>query len=169
MKKTCLLFFSFLLFTVFSLTAQSAGKIDQILGAENLSKGQACYLLGTFSGKLSEDISFQAAFEHYKDLKMFKDDSAGDDVRLDEFADLILRNIELPKSFWYVITKSPYYALRHLKRMDLILAHKASSSSIKTADALNLLSKLSQLAEEEPEAKAESETDSSEGEENEEN
>ncbi len=145
MKKTYLLFFSLLLFAVFSLTSQSAGKIDKILETENLSKGQACYLLGSFSGELDDTVSFEEAFNHYKDLKMFKDDSAEQDIRVDEFSDLILRNIELKKSFWYMITKSPYYALRHLKRMKIVDSKKDAASSIKSTDALNILSNLSEL------------------------
>ncbi len=143
MKKKTLLCFSLLLILTFSLTAQSAKKIDEILESENLSNGQACYLMGTLSGQFGDKTSFEEAFNQYKNLNIFKGDSVDTEIRLDEFADLILRNIKLKKSFCYMITKSPHYALRHLKRMNIIDSNKSASSPVKTLDALNIVSQIS--------------------------
>ncbi len=142
MSKKLLLGVSFLLVMAFAVSAQSAQRIDEILKTENLSKGQACYLFAVISGEMDDNASFDQAFNKYKDLKIFKGDSANEAIRLDEFADLVMRNMEIKKSFWYMLTKSPYYALRHLKRMDIIHTNQPASSEIKSEKALNIVSRL---------------------------
>ncbi len=151
---------SFLLAMTFAISAQSATRLDEILQTENLSKGQACYLFAVISGAMDDNASFDQSFAHYKDLKIFKGDSANEAIRLDEFADLVMRNMKIKKSFWYSLTKSPYYALRHLKRMDIIHTNQSSSANIKSVMALNIISKLTakeKNKEENKEAKNEKE------------
>lgn len=129
--------------------AQSAAKIEEIVNSDVITKGQACYLVGTATGAVEESASYSEAFNKYENLKMFKNASFDEPIQLAEFSNLVLQNSKANKSLWYMISKSPYYALRQLKLDGIIGKNAVGSAHIKPLTAFDILSKL--IADEVPE------------------
>ncbi len=142
MKKSLFIIITFSLFFSSALVAQSAEKVEEILNSENLTKGQACYLLGCLNGSVNLTDSYDIAFEKFSVLKMFKGEKAEENIRLDEFSYLLADNFN-PKSLWWKASKHPHYAFRYLKKIGAFDYKKPASSNIKPDEALNLLSRFS--------------------------
>ncbi|UTC73993.1 hypothetical protein E4O03_06940 [Treponema sp. OMZ 792] len=122
--------------------AQSAEKVDEILQSKTLTRGQACYLVGTAIGEVKETDSYQAAFDKFKGLKMFENKKYDEPIRFDEFSNLALQYSSIKHGLWYGITKSPHYAFRQLKIMKIIPQKTVPSSNITPFAAINLLAKI---------------------------
>lgn len=121
---------------------QSAERVDEILESDFLTKGQACYLVGTAINEVKEGDSYEDAFNIFKELKMFDGAKYDEPIRWDEFSNLALQYSSIKKGFWYGIIKNPHYAFRQLKMMRLIPQNTVPSSNITPFKALNLLSKI---------------------------
>ncbi|UTY23784.1 hypothetical protein [Treponema denticola] len=124
------------------LFAQSAEKVDEILQAKTLTIGQACYLVGTATSEVNDTDSYQAAFDKFKDLKMFENKKHDEPIRFDEFSNLALQYSSIKHGLWYGIAKNPHYAFRQLKTMKLIPHKTVPSSHITPFTAINLLAKI---------------------------
>ena len=124
------------------LFAQSAEKVDEILQTKTLTRGQACYLVGTAIGEVKETDSYQTAFDKFKGLKMFKNKKHDEPIRFDEFSNLALQYSSLKHGLWYRIAKNPHYAFRQLKIMKIIPQKTVPSSHITPFTAINLLAKI---------------------------
>ena len=122
--------------------AQSAEKIEEIINSQFLSKGQACYLIGTATGKLSDSAHYRAAFDAYSGLKMFKNASADETISLAEFSNLVLLSSEQKGGLWCRISNSPYYALRHFKLKGLVKRNAVGSTAVTPIEAFGILSKI---------------------------
>lgn len=140
MKKILTIFIFLAIGTI--LFAQSAEKIDAILESEILTKGEACYLVGTAIGTVQETDSYETAFKSFKGLKIFKNSKHDDPIRFDEFSNLALQNSSLKHGLWYRVTKSNHYAFRQLKMMKLIPQTSIPSAKLKPFEAVNLLAKI---------------------------
>ncbi|UTC67784.1 MULTISPECIES: hypothetical protein [unclassified Treponema] len=147
MKKICFILiclsFGIIIF------AQSAEKVDEILSSEVLTKGQACYLVGTAAEKVNENDSYAAAFDKFKGLKMFKNKKHDEPIRLDEFSNLALQYSAIEQGLWYRAAKNPHYAFRQLKIMKIIPQKSVPSSTISPFNGINLLSKIMPKADKE--------------------
>ena len=124
------------------LFAQSAEKVDEILQTKTLTRGQACYLVGTAIGEVKETDSYQTAFDKFKGLKMFKNKKHDEPIRFDEFSNLALQYSYIKHGLWYGIAKNPHYAFRQLKIMKIIPQKTVPSSHITPFTAINLLAKI---------------------------
>lgn len=124
------------------LFAQSAEKVDEILQTKTLTRGQACYLVGTAIGEVKETDSYQTAFDKFKGLKMFKNKKHDEPIRFDEFSNLALQYSSIKHGLWYGIAKNPHYAFRQLKIMKIIPQKTVPSSHITPFTAINLLAKI---------------------------
>ncbi|UTC63712.1 hypothetical protein E4O00_07085 [Treponema sp. OMZ 788] len=122
--------------------AQSAEKVDEILDSKNLTRGQACYLVGTAIGEVKEADSYQTAFDKFKGLKMFENKKHDEPIRFDEFSNLALQYSSIKHGLWYSIAKNPHYAFRQLKIMKMIPQKTVPSSNITPFTAINLLAKI---------------------------
>lgn len=149
MNKKIVLFLLLLTAITGVCFAQSAEKVEEIINAGVVTKGQACYLVGTAVGSVEDSVSYSDAFSKYAHLKMFKDASFDEPITLAEFSNLVLQNSKANKSLWYMLSKSPYYALRQLKLDGIISKNAVGSADIKPLAAFNILSKL--IADEVPE------------------
>jgi len=146
MKKKIVVFLIMLTAITGLCFAQAAAKVEEIVNADVVTKGQACYLVGTAVGILEDSVSYSDAFSKYEHLKMFKNASFDEPITLAEFSNLVLQNSKVNKSLWYIISKSPYYALRQLKLDGIIGKNAVGSATIKPLTAFDILSKL--IAEE---------------------
>ena len=124
------------------LFAQSAEKVDEILQTKTLTRGQACYLVGTAIGEVKETDSYQTAFDKFKGLKMFENKKHDEPIRFDEFSNLALQYSSVEHGLWYGVAKNPHYAFRQLKIMKLIPHKTVPSSNITPFAAINLLAKI---------------------------
>lgn len=140
MKKLCLVLIFLNLGAI--VFAQSAEKVDEILQSNTLTKGQACYLVGTAIGEVQDKDSYEAAFNKFKGLKMFKDKKHDEPIRFDEFSNLALQYSSIKHGLWYGIAKNPHYAFRQLKIMKIIPQKTVPSSNITPFTAINLLAKI---------------------------
>ena len=130
---------------LFSVNAQSAQVIDQMLTSQALTCADACYLAGIMAGKVQDDTPPVDALEKFRDVKGLEKAKSSDLIRYDIFAALIMDAGELKGSIWYNLYKTPHYAFRYIKMEGLVNEATPPSSNVEPRDALAIISKLSEV------------------------
>lgn len=140
-------FISCVLLAIFAndLYAQSAKVIDKMLSTDALTCGQACYLAGVISGKISDDTTLADTLEKFRYLSGLKDAKADDLIRYDIFANLIMDVTQVKGSIWYNLYKTPHYAFRYLKSEGLVAEDVTPSGNVNPRDAMAIIVKLSEV------------------------
>lgn len=127
----------------FSLYAQSAEVITQILDSDEISFGQICYLSAVSQGLISDDSSFDDAISALiKQGQIRESTNANDSAKLSDVASIYAKLFDLKGGLFYRITKaSPRYALKHLKAEGIIPQVYDPSKIISGREALSLFTK----------------------------
>jgi len=120
MKK---LFAGLIFATLISVAAnaQSAQKITEIDESGTISYGQFCYLIATSTSIISDDSTYQQAFDEIRKTGVFYSDvSATDPIPLSDIAMLCSKTWKIEASLMYKLTKAPRYAFRQLQALEII-------------------------------------------------
>ncbi len=141
MKKFIILIAS--LFIGFTLYAQSADAVTDILESPEITLGQACYLSAVSQGFVSENASYEEAADAITNQGQGKyQNLASEPAKLSELASIYANLFNLKGGLLYRLTKgSPRYAFKLLKTEGIIPQNYDPSRKISGAEALNIFTK----------------------------
>lgn len=132
-----------LIFIVGSLAfAQSADVVTDILGAEEATYGQVCYLSAVHQGLIPEDASYEDAVKALLDRGQIPEDvGAYDSVFMANLAFIYVQIWpDIKGGLMFRLTKgSPRYAFKKLKGDGIISENTDPNSIVSGAQALNIL------------------------------
>ena len=122
--------------------AQSADVVTEILGAEEATYGQVCYLSAIHQGLISDDASYEEAVEVLFSRGQIPENvSAYDSVYMANLAFIYMQiwpNIK--GGLMFSLTKgSPRYAFKKLKSDGVISQNADPNQIVSGRDALNIL------------------------------
>lgn len=140
MNKKLLFVSIFCLICAIAISAQSAEKIEQIVGEESLSWGQVSYLVAPCLNSETEDVS--KSFDLLKEKGLVpskKEISLDTKINLKEYSFVIAKVFNIKKSFWFTVTKSQHYAFKMLKNIHFIEDKQASKDAVSGRMAIRLI------------------------------
>jgi len=144
-QQTAILLFSFffLLFSLFSLSAQStADEIEMLLGANAVTYAQAARLVLEASDAMitpNQEEAFTFALER---KWLPKKALAGDTARLDGISLLLMRSFNANGGIFYSLAKSSHYAYRELVYKDVIQGRTDPAMAVSGEELLFLVGKM---------------------------
>lgn len=122
--------------------AQSADVVTDILGAEEATYGQVCYLSAIHQGLISEDASYEEAVEALLNRGQIPEDvGAYDSVYMANLAFIYVQIWpDVKGGLFFRLTKgSPRYAFKKLKSDGIITENTDPNSIVSGPQALNIL------------------------------
>ena len=139
MKKQFLLLA--LVFLAFgALHAQSAEKISEIIGTKKVTYGQMAYLASVYNMRVSEDASYEQAFEALRQAGVISASKQESDAVSLKDASLICANATgLKGGLFYSIFHNPRYAYKELKAKGFLPPTVDSSFTVSGRDAIAIL------------------------------
>lgn len=115
MKKIITLILGSLILTC-SLAAQSADRLTDVIKAEKVTFGQACYFFATATGKVDDNIAYDDSIKFFQDSGTLRFLAKEDDeINLGTIAMLANKTFELKGSLFLSVTGSSRYAYRQMK------------------------------------------------------
>ena len=138
MKKIVSILFAFLIF--FSVNAQSADVITEILESEEATFGQICYLSAVQMGLVEEDASYDEAIQVLYDNKYIPEIADADSViPAVNLAFIYSQLWPIKGGLMFRLTKrSPRYAFKQLQYDGIIDSETDPSAHVTGAKALSL-------------------------------
>ena len=134
-----------ILFLTLSLSAQSADTITDILNAEKMTIGQACYLSAVSQGFVSDDTSFEdsmLALVGQGQLSEITDPS--EPATIAGLSEIYTKMFGVKGGLFYRISGgSPRYAFKHLKAQGLIAPNVDPSKILSGREAMSFFTKIS--------------------------
>ena len=120
-KKISLLILVFLCFSFFSLSAQNADLVTEIIETEQVTFGQAAYLFAVYLDLISDESTEIDAVNALVDAGIMKQQKSLDgSISHAAFAGLCMKAWDIPGGLMYSITHSNRYAFRELQVLGLI-------------------------------------------------
>lgn len=101
---------------VFSAAAQSSEKISEILKNEEITFGQAAYVIATYKSLVAEDAGYEDAFLKLQEQKIISEKYTSDSlIMLRDVSYLCSWATELKGGLFYRIFKNSRYAFKELQ------------------------------------------------------
>lgn len=153
MKKIILSFLAAA--ALFSLHAQSAQKMTEIITRDEINYGDVSYFLSIQAGLCSDQVSEKDAFislykegyfpENFDELSDTKMEGEAEEIisrkiRLNDLALLCTKAYGIKGGIFYRITKAPRYALRELKARQIVQNDADPASYVSGKTFLGILS-----------------------------
>ncbi len=143
-------FLSILIATAgFGLSAQSAQKITELIATEKANYGNASWLIAVQTNLAGDTASDEEAFEILVENDYIRQKpsstgeklipSAGDEIKIKDFALLCTKAYKIKGGLLYRLTKSPRYALRELKAMKVISNDAEPDSIVSGKQMIHIL------------------------------
>jgi outer membrane protein OmpA-like peptidoglycan-associated protein len=149
--KTFLFASMFLLFLAFSLSAQTAQKMEDLLGKESINYGEASSFALEASEKAVLDNpneAFQAAFS----AEMLpKNIDASSSAELDGISLLLMKAFDLKGGLFYMIFQNPHYAYRELVYKDVIQGKSDPEMAVSGEEFLFMINRILSMMEDDSE------------------
>ncbi|MCQ2586307.1 MAG: hypothetical protein MJ185_12010 [Treponema sp.] len=143
MKKFSIVISIFIL--TMSLSAQSADAVTDILNAEKITMGQACYLSAVFQGFASDDTSFEdsmLALVGQGQLSEITEPS--EPATIARLSEIYAKMFDVKGGLFFRLSGgSPRYAFKHLKAKGLIPQNTDPSKVLSGREAMSLFTKVS--------------------------
>lgn len=141
-----------IIFTVlcsFALSAQSSEKISDMLKSEEITFGQASYLIATYKEIISDESSYETAFNAMLNRNLVPGDYAADDlVTLKQAAFLCMWSMNIKGGLLYSIFKNPRYAFKELQAKGVLPTEVDPDIYITGREYLGLVNACFDFAEE---------------------
>lgn len=152
MKKTLVIGAATVLFFLLAATglpAQSNQVIDEILEEEQISYGNAAYLLLLAGGALSEGAQVADAHRAAEQESFATGQGPDEGLTLGEFAYIAMESFGVPGGLMYSIAPSPRYAARELEFRGIIQGDAYPNAPLSGERAMRILGRLLTLQEQE--------------------
>lgn len=135
------------------LWAQSAHRIDSILALDDVTYGDAAFLivgaLGELPGDLPDDQSNEEALSIlHRDGPVLRDRGVHDTINLGEFALVLMHAMDIPGGILYTLTGGPRYAARELEYLEVIQGRAFPRNGISGERSIRILGRALALREE---------------------
>lgn len=142
MKRTIVLLFA-LAAAGLCAFAQSNEFVDSLLESEEVTMGQAAYLVLVASDNLGEDADEARAFELLETFGWApKGASAGASIRLKDYSYLLMRAFGLKGGLLYAVFPGPRYAYRQLAANLVIQGRSDPDMSLSGSMAVRMLGRV---------------------------
>ncbi|MCR5285664.1 MAG: hypothetical protein K6D95_08700 [Treponema sp.] len=145
MKK--FIIFCSLFFISFSVFAQSADVITQILNSKEVTTGQLAYLAACNQNLITDDASFDEAVDVLIDNSLMATDATALDIpTIETVAKILAKNWHVKGGLFFKMTKgSARYAFKQLKADGIISPRTDPKTIISGRQALDLITKCNVL------------------------
>ena len=128
-----------MLFSCFSLSAQSSEKISGIIKSEKATCAQISYLPALYGNRISEDDTEAKAFEVLKNDGLFDSSLSTDsEITLAQACYVYAQALGISGGLFYTIFPSPRYAFKEFKAKGLLPNEADPSTKISGRDSLDL-------------------------------
>lgn len=120
MKK--MLFLMLFCFCSVLVYSQAAAKLTDIISAEKATYGQTCYIAGAARGIISDELSFEEAFQALKAKGYIysKTAQANDPITMKHIASILSNTWNVQESIMAITTHLPRYQFRQLQAYGVI-------------------------------------------------
>lgn len=133
----------------FALSAQSSEKISDILKSEEITFGQASYLIATYKNFISDESSYDTAFKAMLNRNLIPGSYETDDlVTLKQAAFLCMWSMNIKGGLFYTIFKKPRYAFKELQAKGVLPTEVDPNIYITGREYLGLVNACFDFAEE---------------------
>ncbi len=127
-------------FCAFHVTAQSSQKISELLEFQNLTNGQASYLIASCMGLVEENASDEDSYKVLVSEKLFKESNSPDQLlTLAKAAHLCVKSSGIKGGLLYSIFHNDRYAFRELKALGIIPVSMDPSVKVSGTDLIALM------------------------------
>lgn len=148
MKTNKFIFISlFFLFILGPLSSQSANKITEILSTQNVTYGQACYLIGISMELIPENLSDQEAVDVFISKGYIKQTSASAYINLEDFSWICSKAWKFRTGLMSKIFRNKHYVFKDLKSLNILKPNDDPHQKITGQKALNIITKFIELTE----------------------
>ncbi|MEE0885474.1 MAG: hypothetical protein UIB61_01060 [Treponema sp.] len=124
----------------FCCFSQSSEKISEVLGDEQISKGQAAYFVCVFKDFSDENVSETEAFSVLREKNLFSGKESSDEqISLGKACFLIGRASKMKGGIFYSIFHSERYAFREFKALGILPQYADPDQNVSGSEFLALL------------------------------
>ncbi|MFP4331535.1 MAG: hypothetical protein ACOC45_09445 [Alkalispirochaetaceae bacterium] len=123
--------------------------IDEILEEDQISYGNAAYLLLLATGELGREAEVADAYQVAEQSGYATGYGIDEGITLGEFSYIAMESFGVPGGLWYTLVPSPRYAARELEFRGIIQGNAYPGSPVSGERAMRILSRLLTLQEEE--------------------
>jgi len=152
MSKSKILCFTFvfILINMPILFAQFDEHIDVILKQENISFGQAVYIVLVASEQCDENAGVAGALEKLRSNGWkIRIKGENDAITLGEYSYLLMKAFNIPGGLMYMMFPGPRYAVRELEYKQLLVENPSQGRTLSGEEAMTLLARVVSWKEEE--------------------
>jgi hypothetical protein len=143
MKKLGFIALAFLLLSVLWAPAQSNDVLDRILAEEQLTYGNAAYLLLVATGKAADETSLEQAVSLAEQEGFALQGFVPVDVlSIGQYCFMLMRAFELPGGIMYRILPGPRYAAREMKYAGMIQGPAIPGMALSGNEAVRILERV---------------------------
>ncbi len=143
MKKIGFIALVFLLLSVLWAPAQSNDVLDRILGEEQLTYGNAAYLLLVATDRAEEEVSpQQAATMAEQEGFAVQGLGSADRLTLGQYSFMLMRAFQLPGGIMYRILPGPRYAAREMEYAGVIQGPAIPGMALSGNEAVRMLERV---------------------------
>ena len=149
--RTCSAVISVLiaLTAVSTIASQTPERIDELLDADSLDRGEAAYIAAASAGVVEADASNDAALDALVERGFSSDRAEEPQVaaRLDEFSHMSMLAHDISGGFMYSLFPGPRYAYRELRHEGVFSRGGDPATQVSGAYALRTVGRLLSITE----------------------
>ncbi len=142
MKKLIVIFLFVFTAGIMNISAQSAESVTKMLETKTVTVGQACYFTAVYLDLAGDDTSEAEAVSTLTE-KGFINSSWKTEhpITMKQFSLLCSKTWKISASLLYIIFKSPRYAFKQMKALDIIPFDSSPNEKLSGTEVLNIYTK----------------------------